>query len=94
LSKLNEELASKGFVVLAVNPGIDSEKEIQDYWKQAKLSYDTISTKPDDPATQKFGVTGFPTNFLVGKDGKVLWRGLLIDEETLRAEIKSAGIGG
>jgi hypothetical protein len=41
---------------------------------------------------RKFGVHGFPTNYLIGKDGKILWRGLGFDESALHGELSKLGI--
>jgi hypothetical protein len=75
-----------------VNPGIDEVAAIQKYWKEGKFSFDTIRTAGDDPTMRKFGVHGFPTNYLIGKDGKILWRGLGFDESALHGELSKLGI--
>ena len=39
-----------------------------------------------------YGVQAYPTNYLVGPDGKVLWRGVGFDEDALRAALAKAGV--
>ena len=39
-----------------------------------------------------YGVHAYPTNYLVGADGKILWRGLGFDEEALRKALQQAGV--
>jgi hypothetical protein len=75
-----------------VNPGIDDSKAIVEYWKQGKFSFDTIATPESDAVIAKFGVDTFPTNYLIGKDGKILWRGVGFDSNAILAELKKLGI--
>ena len=37
-----------------------------------------------DAVSRAFGVQAYPTNYVVGPDGKVLYRGVDYDEEALR----------
>jgi hypothetical protein len=39
-----------------------------------------------------YGVQAYPTNYLVGPDGKVLWRGVGFDEGSLRSALEKAGL--
>ena len=39
-----------------------------------------------------YGVQAYPTNYLIGPDGKVLWRSVGFDEEGLRAALAKAGV--
>lgn len=39
-----------------------------------------------------YGVQAYPTNYLVGADGKILWRGVGFDENGLRAALEKAGL--
>ena len=41
---------------------------------------------------EQYGVQAYPTNYLVGPDGKVLWRSVGFDEEGLKAALKKAGL--
>jgi thioredoxin-like negative regulator of GroEL len=41
--------------------------------------------------TQLFGVQAFPTNYLIGADGKILARFVGYDEDSLVKELKKAG---
>ena len=41
---------------------------------------------------EKYGVMAYPTNYLVGTDGKILWRAVGFDEEGLRKALEKAGI--
>jgi hypothetical protein len=41
---------------------------------------------------EKYGVMAYPTNYLVGADGKILWRAVGFDEPSLREALKAAGL--
>ena len=45
----------------------------------------------DYDVAKHYGVMAYPTNYLVGADGKVLWRAVGFDEEGLKAALKKAG---
>lgn len=40
----------------------------------------------------KYGVQAYPTNYLVGPDGTVLWRSVGFDETGLREALAKAGV--
>jgi len=40
--------------------------------------------------TEKFGVTAYPTTFLIGKDGKIAWKSMGMDEEGLVSAIEQS----
>jgi hypothetical protein len=39
-----------------------------------------------------YGVQAYPTNYLVGADGKILWRAVGFDETALRNALEKAGV--
>lgn len=41
---------------------------------------------------EHYGVSAYPTNYLVGTDGKVLWRGIGFDEAAIRKVLASLRI--
>ena len=40
--------------------------------------------------TEKFGVTAYPTTFVIGKDGKIVWKSMGMDEPGLVTAIDQA----
>ncbi|MBI1850246.1 MAG: hypothetical protein HYR85_07870 [Planctomycetes bacterium] len=92
LAELSRDLASQDFVVFSVNPGLDAAPAILDHWKAGKYSWDTIAVPRDDANVLKLGISTFPTNYLIGKDGSVLWRGVGFDEKALRKALRAAGL--
>ncbi len=92
MNRLHQRLKDQGFVVLSVNSGADDETVIKDYWKQGGFTFDTLLSRGDAALPSIYGVSAYPTNYLVGKDGKILWRGVGFDEEGLKASLKAAGM--
>lgn len=40
--------------------------------------------------TEKYGVSAYPTTFVIGKDGKIAWKSLGMDEEGLQTALRDA----
>lgn len=78
-----------GLAVLAMNRG-DSVKVVKDYWLKEKFTFTPIMAP--NKWHDKFGVTGYPTNFLVDKKGIIKAVFLGFDEEGLKAGLKKLGI--
>jgi hypothetical protein len=47
-------------------------------------------TSGDYALAKAYGVQAYPTNYLVGADGKILWRSLGFDETGLRQAVEKA----
>jgi len=39
-----------------------------------------------------YGVMAYPTNYVLGPDGKVVWRGVGFDEAAIRAALEKLGV--
>jgi hypothetical protein len=85
-------LPPSDFAILSVNPGLDSIPAIEAHWKQGKFPWHTIAVARDDAAVLKLGVTTFPTNVLIDKDGKVVWRATGFDATALTRALRRAGL--
>lgn len=70
-------------VFLCVDLG-DEKSVIEQYWKEKSFTMKAVRQK-DSEVSDAFGVVGYPSNFLIGPDGKVLWRELGWDAPALRA---------
>ena len=92
MNTLHKDLQSKGFLVFAVNPGIDGESTIKEYWKKGGFAFDTIATEANNSIVSQYGVAGFPTNYLIGKDGKILWRGVGFNESAIVEALRKVGL--
>jgi len=72
----------KDVTFLAVNIG-DSKEQIAQWWQEGKFTLRAVR-QSGDAVSRAFGVQAYPTNYVVGPDGKVLYRGVGYDEEALR----------
>lgn len=81
--------ADKGLVVVA--PSLDAEAKVKTFKEKHKVG-DEVAYVSDALASAKaYGVEGYPTAFVVGKDGKVLFRGHPMSqdfEKALEAALK------
>ena len=80
MQKLYAELKDKGFEIVAVNkqqPN-DTLEKINSYITDNKFSFKVVLGGAGENYTlgKAYGVSGYPTNFLVGPDGKILWSGI------------------
>ena len=89
-----KELAAKGMGLIAVNSG-DSKAEILRYVKTGKFTFpigmDNVGSK-DHGVAKKYGVTAYPTNYVVDSRGTVVWRGVGFDEDGLRGALAKLGV--
>ena len=59
---------------MVVAPSLDAEGAVKKFKDKHKL--DTVFLLSDaDQSAKAYGVRGYPHAFVVGKDGKVVWRG-------------------
>ena len=80
--------------MIAMN-GTDEKDVIQKYVTENNFTFrigmaKVKGAKSYDVAEQ-YGVMAYPTNYLVGPDGKVLWSAVGFDEEGLKTALKKAG---
>jgi hypothetical protein len=78
---------------VAVNTG-DEKAAILKYVAEGKFTFPIVmGGEGSNYAVGKaYGVQAYPTNYLVGSDGKVLWRGVGFDEDALRKALTAAGL--
>ena len=77
--------------------GADDEKTIQKYITQGKFTFKIIVASTGDASgeyalAKAYGVQAYPTNYLVGPDGKILWRAVGFDEAGLREALGKIGL--
>ena len=84
LQGLWSEVSSKrnDVAFLAVNVN-DPKERIAQWWKDSGFTLSAVRQKQDE-VSRAFGVKAYPTNYVIGPDGKVLYRGVGYDEEALR----------
>jgi peroxiredoxin len=75
-------------VVLAINIG-DSPEKIRSYFEQNKFTMSPVRQKSNEISKQ-YGVVAYPTNYVIGTDGKVAYRSVGFKEQALRAALAKA----
>ena len=77
--------------MISVNQG-DSPKVINDYVKQGKFNFPIAMNAKGGPDVAKlYGVQAYPTNYIIGRDGKVVARFVGFDEAGMKNELKKLG---
>ena len=64
----------KGFVVVAVNMQ-ESAKTVRPFVQELKLSF-PIALDAEGTVSRDYGVRALPVSFLIGRDGRILWRAI------------------
>ncbi|HYG75003.1 MAG TPA: TlpA disulfide reductase family protein [Planctomycetota bacterium] len=78
LREIAAKYSSKDVCVVALS--LDNEKSVRAFKK--KHGIEEYALLSDGKASARsWGVSSFPTAFIVGKDGKIAWRGHPIDDE-------------
>ena len=93
LDQFEKEYKDKGLSILAVST--DSQKslsQVRSYIRSKKYTFEVFQD-PNSQTFKKLNGNIMPTNILINKDGKILWRHygyLLGDEIDMEKEIRSA----
>ncbi len=74
LEQLQRAHSAKGFTVLAVDMR-ESAKTVQAFLNELKVSFPTV-LDTDGTVNHDYGIRALPVSFLVGRDGKILWRAI------------------
>ena len=61
----------------------DTAEVIRDYWSESGFIFPAMMQEKGE-VSASFGVRAYPTNYLIGPDGKVIWRGVGFEEEVVR----------
>lgn len=72
----------------------DKLETVQKYIKDNSWSFPIVMGGDRDKYTlgKAYGVQAYPTNYLIGADGTILWRGVGFNETAMREAIEKAGI--
>jgi peroxiredoxin len=73
LEALHQEFAPKGVRVLAVSVDATEPGRVRAFVKQEKLTF-SVAHDPDGNVQQLYQVVGIPATYIVGKDGRLLWK--------------------
>jgi peroxiredoxin/outer membrane lipoprotein-sorting protein len=95
LQKMFEELKEKGLGLIAVN-GMDSDAVINKYVQEKKFTFRIGMAARNEGGMyevgRKYGVSAYPTNYVIDASGKVIWRGIGFDEAAIRKALAEQGI--
>lgn len=82
LNKLADKFGPRGVEFLSISD--DREKVVREFLEKTKIS-GTVALDIDSSAIKRYEVNGFPTTYIIGRDGKVLaeTHPALISEDTL-----------
>lgn len=69
---------------MLVAPSLDAEAGVKKFKEKHKIEEYALLSDAQNTA-KAYGVQGYPTMFLVAKDGKVLWKGHFEDDELHKA---------
>jgi len=67
-----QKYAAQGFLLIA--PSLDAEEKVKQFKEKQKIEEYILVADSRATATS-FGVESYPMMFLIGKDGKVAWKG-------------------
>jgi len=82
---LEKQYAASGLVIVA--PAPEAEEVVKQFKEKHKIDYPLLAGA--QKAMQAYMVRAFPMMYLVGKDGKVVWKGHF-EDASLHTAIKAA----
>jgi peroxiredoxin len=86
---MQAELKAKGVLVITVNGG-DSAQVIRKFWQQSNITLTCVMDQGKVSAL--YGVQAIPTNYVIGRDGKILGAFEGFDEAGIREALAKAGV--
>ena len=89
LSRMLEQLKSKGLDIYSVNLG-DDRGTVEKIWKQDKLAMHAVLG--GDKISELYRIQAIPTNYVLDPSGKILARFMGFDEQGIRAALAKAGV--
>ena len=76
----------KDVLVLAQNSGADDRDTVARFWKDSGFTFDALlDAKAPGSNAKALGVRAYPTNFVIGPDGTLLYASTGFEEPRLRA---------
>ena len=93
LQKAYDQHKSQGLEIVSINVrAADTPDAIKQLWSGSKLTWTAVKDEPGDNGRPKtmgaYKARGCPTNFLVGKDGKIISSWVGFHPQTGAAHLK------
>ncbi len=79
LQKLHMKYKDRGLEVIGIDPRDKKEDDVGTFLSKRGVTYTILMAPPELP--KLYRVTGYPTMYLIGKDGRILFVQLGYDEE-------------
>ena len=90
LVKWQNQFSHRGFTVIEVDNGkMDEFEDVKSHVDEAGINFPVLHDARGE-VCRRFGVSGYPSAFLIGRDGKVIWGGHPFDKEKIEREIEAA----
>jgi peroxiredoxin len=76
LVKWHERYASEGLTIIEVDNGvIDALTAVEQHVQDLKLPF-VLLHDAGGAISESYGIQGYPTAYLIGRDGRVIWEGV------------------
>lgn len=74
INELNRKIKRDDFVILAVNIDQTGRDDIKKFVHAKGMEFTVLLDPKSDVAAGKYGITGVPETFIIGRDGKIIER--------------------
>ena len=79
-----DKYKARGFEILAINIVPKEDGQVLQTVKDKKVTFITLKMSDDEFASREYRVAGAPSNFLLDRDGRLIYRPQIHDRETAR----------
>ncbi len=87
-----KENKDKGFEVVSIDGIGDSVDSIREFVRQKGATFTVGSNKTPTDVVAAYKVSGYPTNFVIGRDGSIVAKVVGYNMSKLSAALAKAGI--
>lgn len=90
LVKWNDTYQAQGLRVVEIDNGDrDSLADLEAHIEEAGVRFPVLHDVGGE-VCRRFGISGYPSSYLVGRDGKVIWGGYPMNKSEIERKIESA----
>jgi peroxiredoxin/outer membrane lipoprotein-sorting protein len=87
--KLYTKLREEGFLIVAINH-IDKATDIESYKREAGLTFPTVLAEPG--VMGAYRIETYPSTYVLNAEGKIVYRGVGVDEQGLIRTLRELGL--